>query len=166
MLTRLACVRRGVPIFIAGFSIYSALAADESHGRLGTYCYPLAPAELRAYGVSGPGSLVMGVYSGTAAAQAGLQAGDLIVELNSTPIKSDDELIDALKRRTPGEQISLVFVRRAAQTLATVRLSPPAENINAETFKMAEAGLSWAQFELGLVYSSGEGAKQDYTKAR
>ena len=87
MLTLIGNVRRSVPIFVASVFIHSALAADESHARLGTYFFPLAPAELKAYGVAEPGAVIVGVATGTGAEEVGLKPGDVIAW--GKPMRSD-----------------------------------------------------------------------------
>ncbi len=51
------------------------------------------------------------VTSGGPADKAGIQAGDVIVEVNGERITNADELIVAIRRRTPGSQISLTYLR-------------------------------------------------------
>jgi serine protease Do len=57
------------------------------------------------------GVLVRGVEDGSPAASAGLQAGDVIAEIDREPVKSVDDLERALTRRRPGAPV-LFFVHR------------------------------------------------------
>lgn len=53
------------------------------------------------------------ITPGSAAEQAGIEPGDVIVAINGTPVTVPDELIVAIRARAPGETISLT-VREAA----------------------------------------------------
>ena len=57
------------------------------------------------------GVLVRGVEDGSPAASAGLQPGDVIAEIDRTPVGSVDDLERALARLKPGAPV-LLFVRR------------------------------------------------------
>lgn len=65
------------------------------------------------FGVS---ALVMSVTEDSPAAEAGLQAGDQIVEANGETIESSQQLIDAVGALSPGDQITL-RVERGDETL-------------------------------------------------
>ncbi len=53
------------------------------------------------------------ITPGSAAEQAGIRPGDVIVAINGTPVTVPDELIVAIRARAPGETVSLT-VREAA----------------------------------------------------
>lgn len=58
-----------------------------------------------------PGVLLSGVRAGSAAEQAGLQRGDLLVELGGTPIRDIHDFMYVLRRAKPGEKASVVVLR-------------------------------------------------------
>ena len=158
--------RFGIAAFIASYLVRSVVGADELHARLGTYSGPLAPAELKAYGVSEPGAVIVGVFSGTPADQAGLKAGDVLLEFDGKPVASDKDMIGELKKHSPGDEVALAYSRRGEHSRITVRLAPPSENFAAEVFKMAESGAPWAEYDVAEMYAAGKQTKQDYVKAR
>ena len=69
--------------------VAASAAAGEQSGRLGLAVRPLTPEERKQAGVEG--GLVVENATG-AAARAGVQPGDIVIALNSTPVKSVDEL--------------------------------------------------------------------------
>ncbi|HET9229010.1 MAG TPA: M28 family peptidase, partial [Thermoanaerobaculia bacterium] len=58
-----------------------------------------------------PGVLLSGVRAGSAAEQAGLQRGDLLVELGGTPIRDIHDFMYVLRRAKPGEKTAAVVLR-------------------------------------------------------
>ena len=68
------------------------------------------------------GALVEKVYGETPAASAGLQARDVILQIETVPIKSDTHLINLVSNLPPGQRVRLLVWRdRASATLeATV----------------------------------------------
>ncbi len=53
------------------------------------------------------GAVIVGVQGGSPAAAAGLQAGDVIVSVNGTPITNAGDLSSALRTERPGQTIQL-----------------------------------------------------------
>src|SRR5690606_3576292 len=68
------------------------------------------------------GAAVASVQPGTAAARAGLMLGDVIVALDSQPIRTANELTASLARRQPGEKVRLTVVRERKRRDFTVEL--------------------------------------------
>jgi len=69
------------------------------------------------------GAAVQGVIDGTAAASAGLTAGDIITAVNGSPIASSSALTAALAGHAPGERVTLSWVDASgASTTATITL--------------------------------------------
>ena len=62
------------------------------------------------------GVYVKSVGEGSPAAQAGLQVGDIITQVDSTPLDADHPFINALLRYSVGQEVQ-VTVARGAQTL-------------------------------------------------
>ena len=58
-----------------------------------------------------PGVLLSGVRAGSAAEQAGMQRGDLLVELGGTPIRDIHDFMYVLRRAKPGEKTAAVVLR-------------------------------------------------------
>ena len=64
----------------------------------------------------GQSAMVMSVEKGSPAAEAGLQAGDAILDVNGATVESSQELIDAFSELSPGDDVSLQ-VQRGEETL-------------------------------------------------
>jgi putative serine protease PepD len=77
------------------------------HGYLGVSTTDAPDAE---------GVLLQSVGSGTPAAAAGLQAGDVLVAFNGSPLHGSADLIDEIATEVPGDRVTLK-VRRGSQTL-------------------------------------------------
>lgn len=76
-----------------------------------------------------PGAQVSGVLSGAAAADAGLQSGDVITSLNGRTISSPDDVSTALAQSNPGDRVAIAWTsqdgsRHTAE--ATLGASPVA----------------------------------------
>jgi putative serine protease PepD len=63
------------------------------------------------------------VRSGTPAAQAGLEAGDVVTAIDGTRIASADELQSLIGAKKPGDTISITYVRDGTSHTASVKLS-------------------------------------------
>lgn len=94
-------------------------SADDSatHGRLGLAVRELSPQEKRAAQVTG-GLLV--ARAGGPAEQAGVQAGDIILSLNGTPVTSAAQLSEKLKKA--GNNVALLVQRDGQQIFIPVDL--------------------------------------------
>jgi S1-C subfamily serine protease len=98
------------------------------HGRvvrayLGVSSTTLTPAIAAELGIPAqPGAVVVQVGSGTPAARAGLQAGDVIVGFGESEIKRDRDLRQAILARKPGDEVTLRVARGGQTRSVTVRL--------------------------------------------
>ena len=68
------------------------------------------------------GALIVSVVQGGPAANAGLQAGDVIVQINSTPVNDTQSLGDALTTHNPGETVAVHIYRGSQQLIVNVQL--------------------------------------------
>jgi serine protease Do len=85
--------------------------------KLGLMLAPVTPEVARGLGIEpGSGVLVRGVKSGSPAEDAGLQAGDVIVEVNRKPVKSVDAFMETVGKVKEGESL-LFLVRRGDATI-------------------------------------------------
>lgn len=68
------------------------------------------------------GIKLTGVRAGSPAEQAGLKAGDIIVELAGKPVTDLQTYADALYSHKPGETVKIVFLREGKRVEATATL--------------------------------------------
>ena len=74
------------------------------------------------FAFSGPGVRVASVTDGSPAAKAGLQAGDVIVELAGQPVADLKGYAAALRAHQPGEAVAVTFLRGEERRTVTVTL--------------------------------------------
>jgi hypothetical protein len=72
---------------------------------------------------AGRGLRLTGVRTGSPAEQAGIVAGDVIVEFGGRPVKDLYDFSDALYSHRPGDSVSVVVVRNGDRKQFTVRLT-------------------------------------------
>ncbi|MCW5624799.1 MAG: DegQ family serine endoprotease [Burkholderiales bacterium] len=92
-------------------------AAGAEQPRLGVAARELTPQERQASGL-GSGLIVQNV--GGAAAQAGIEPGDVLLALNNVPLKSVDQLRDLVRKA--GDRVALLVQRDGAQLFVPVKL--------------------------------------------
>jgi putative serine protease PepD len=68
------------------------------------------------------GALVTGVSSGSAAAKAGLQVGDVITEVGQTPVDDGSGLSAAIRAHNPGDKVTVHYRRDGAVHTTNVTL--------------------------------------------
>lgn len=83
-----------------------------SRGYLGVTIQPLTPDLAKEFGVDNQnGALIGGVNPDTPAAQAGLRAGDVIVEFNGKPVGDARQLRLAVSQTAPNTKVTLKVIR-------------------------------------------------------
>ncbi len=89
-----------------------AVAESNTTAPLGLTVQTLTPALARQFGLhESVGVLVRGVEGASPAADAGVQPGDVIAEIDRQPVKSVDDLERAIDKRHPGSS-TLLLVHR------------------------------------------------------
>ena len=68
------------------------------------------------------GAFVQDVTDGSAAAEAGLQPGDVIIELDGQPITSSSDVGAVIRTKQPGDTLTVVFERDGRREEVTVTL--------------------------------------------
>jgi serine protease Do len=76
------------------------------------------------------GALIAGVAPNSPASRAGLEPGDVITKLNSSPVTSVNELALRLSGIAPGIHVHLTFVRNGKVHHVTATLQKRPENAN------------------------------------
>lgn len=124
-----------------GFAIPVKLARDVmkaiiEHGQvirgwLGIEVQPLTPELAESFGLQGrAGILVAGIYRNGPAQKAGLQPGDLILQIGDEAAIDGRRSMNQVARAKPGERIDIEVLRNG-ETLkltAEIGIRPPAEN--------------------------------------
>ncbi len=83
-----------------------------SHARLGVTAQPVDQALAKSFGLERTqGALIVEVMPGSAAAKAGLKAGDVVLKFNGRPVGASGELAAMVGQASPGDQVKLEVVR-------------------------------------------------------
>jgi len=68
------------------------------------------------------GALIVEVFADSAADEAGLTPGDVIIRLGDQEVKTSEDLRSAIQAHEPGDQVSVTYVRGSAQKTISVTL--------------------------------------------
>ncbi|MEO6956026.1 MAG: trypsin-like peptidase domain-containing protein [Antricoccus sp.] len=111
-----------------GFAIPSNLAksvADQilagktvEHAKLGVQVTDSVESD----GITTNGAKIAAVTAGSAAAKAGMQAGDVVTAAGGVPVRSAESLIATVRAYQPGQQIKLTITRGGQSQSVTVTL--------------------------------------------
>ncbi|WP_127996692.1 Do family serine endopeptidase [Piscinibacter defluvii] len=94
-----------------------------THARLGVSVQELNQALAESFGLARPdGALVAQVAEGSAAQQAGLKPGDVILEVNGQAVQRSGELSTLIGMAAPGERVALKVWRDKAARSVDARL--------------------------------------------
>ena len=113
-----AAAPRGIPVVHP--SACSLLLADGGRGRPEDLEVADLPADRATRLPGGAGVAVSGVAAASAAAEAGLRVGDVILRVGKTPVKSVREVAAAVRART-GEVIPILLRRSGYDFWAALR---------------------------------------------
>jgi serine protease Do len=98
-----------------------AEATSPARERLGLAVQPLTPALAKQLGVPDTSGLVVaGVKDGSPAAEAGIQSGDVIVQVNRKPTRTVADLRQALAAQKAGEPTLFQIHRKDASLFVAV----------------------------------------------
>lgn len=102
---------------IAGQIVANGKVTDSGRAGLGVTVRGVVGQDFQPAGVA-----IVSVTKGGAAAQAGLQDGDVITKVGSTPITTVQSLTEALAAYKPGQDVPVTYTRNGAQKTVTVTL--------------------------------------------
>ena len=108
---------QGIAFAIPSNTVRRVFEGIRDHGRFirpwfGAVAQPLTPELVQQLGLNdGQGALVLGTYTGSPAEKAGIQSGDIILELNGHPIRDHIDLRNRMAEAQIGEKMT-VKVRR------------------------------------------------------
>ena len=92
-----------------------------TRGKIGVQIQPVRREAVEALGLSDrTGAVVASVEPNGAAAEAGIQPGDVIIEYNGEPIESTEDLVQKVVRTTPGTTVPVTVVRGGNETTLSV----------------------------------------------
>jgi len=111
-------------------------------GFLGVLLQDLDPALAKQFNVpdNANGALVVEVTEKSAAADAGLKSGDVIVELNGTPVKDSRNLKLMVGRLAPGDKATVKTLRDGKEKIFTLTLKEMPEQKLASDNSRSEEG--------------------------
>jgi len=126
-----------------------------SRGYLGVQPQRLTPELAQAVGAKrSDGALIARVYPGTAAEEYGLEAGDLVIEIDGDTIADPEALIQVVANHRPGTQIEMKLVRNGkSKVLDLVLGERPDENTVRKSINRVQEGprVSSLGMELGPI---------------
>jgi serine protease Do len=117
---------------------------------LGIYPQDVTPAIAKAFGEKDPRGVLIGDVSANSPAQAaGLQRGDIILEVNGKPMTGSNQLRMAISMMQPGSEVKLKVIRDGSQRELMIKLhelpTEHAENNNeTDDQRQASAGVEVA----------------------
>jgi len=98
-------------------------------GVLGVQIMQLDEATAKGFGLDKPrGILVQDVISGSAAEEAGIKAGDIILECDGKEVNRPGELQEIIARKSPGDKVKLKIYREGKTLEIMVTLKPRKED--------------------------------------
>ena len=122
-----------------------------AHGRLGVHVQPVDQSLADSFGLDSPaGALVSSVEPGSAAADAGLKAGDVILQYNGAPVRDSAALSMRVNTTAPGEKAKLDVWREGKRIELTAKIRAADDERVASADDKAGGGASAAALGLTL----------------
>jgi serine protease Do len=111
---------------------------------LGVTVQPVTPGIAKAMNLSGPeGALVSQVTPDSPAQRAGLQSGDVITEINGTPVNESNQLRMTVSMMSPGQDVHLKVIRDGQVKQFTLKLEEmPGEKVHRASAEQGESDRS------------------------
>ncbi len=118
-------------------------------GRLGVQVQNLTPDIAEAMDIDrSNGALVTQVAPNSAAEQAGIKEGDVIIRVNDRPITSIQELVTRIRLMRVGEQVELELIREKDRKTVTALVSDPEDStVTAEELHPKLEGASFTELD-------------------
>jgi serine protease Do len=124
-----------IPIDVAARVEQQILASGHAtHAQLGVMVQEVTAPLARSFGLKRPqGALVSRIVPDSAAARAGLQAGDVILKANGQPIDQSGDLPALVDKARPGERLALEVWRLGKSVALTATLGEAKATAAADT---------------------------------
>ena len=101
-----------------------------AHGRLGVHVQAVDQSLADSFGLDSPaGALVSSVEPGSAAAEAGLKAGDVVLDYNGAPVRDSAALSMHVNTTPPGEKATLNVWRDGKKLTLTAKIRSADEQV-------------------------------------
>lgn len=119
---------QGIGFAVPSNMAFSVMESLIEHGRvvrgwLGVYIQEITPEIARAMGLkSSNGALISEVAPGGPAEEAGLQDGDIVIEMNGTEVRSSVQFRNDIATTAPGEKVNLTVLRDDDKENITITL--------------------------------------------
>jgi len=97
------------------------------------------------------GALVAGVQKGGAADRAGIQRGDVIIELDGKKVRNSTELRNQVAQTKPGTAVKITLLRDGHQKRVTVTLAERPQNLASAAQTQGESQQQTSGRKLGLA---------------
>jgi serine protease Do len=131
-----------IPIDVAmGVSQQLEAHGHVTRGKLGVVIQNVDQALADSFGLPQPeGALVSNVEKGGAAAQAGIQPGDVSLKVNGNPVSQSNELPAVIAGLAPGTNVKLEVWRQHSSREVTVKLAEMEDRRTASNTDHSQAG--------------------------
>ncbi len=152
-----------VPSNMAG-AVMDQLAryGEVRRGQVGVMIQDLTPDIAKALNIAqSQGAVITQVQPGSSAEKAGLQAGDVVIELNGRPVRSSSDLRNRIGLVRIGEQVELTLLRNGKRKTLAMRVAAPKEITAGPGTPMEKlAGAAFQDIQPGTpAYGKVEGAQ-------
>ena len=107
------------------------------------------------------GAVITQVQPGSSAEKAGLQAGDVVIELNGRPVRNSSDLRNRIGLVRIGEQVELTLLRNGKRKTLAMRVAAPKEITAGPGTPMEKlGGAAFQDIQPGMpAYGKVEGAQ-------
>ena len=113
-----------------------------SHASLGVAVVSVTDSIAQRYNLSADkGAYVNSVYTGSSAANAGLQEGDIITKVNDSNVESSTDLIAAVRTAGVGTEVTVTYIRDGQEQATQATLGSDSE-LSANSGRSSRSSLS------------------------
>ncbi len=154
---------QGVGFAIPANLAHSVMTQVMEHGKvvrgyLGLLPQDITPAMAQAlHYKQSEGVLIGDVTAGTPAAQAGLQRGDVILDLNGQKVDDSNQLRMRVSMTAPGTTVQLHVMHNGAEKTVPVKLAEMSGNLGSSSVKGSEGGATSALDGVTVEPAQGHG---------
>jgi serine protease DegQ len=100
---------------------------DVTYAFLGAQLVTVTPTIAEQFGLDAAGVLVQDVVGSGPAATAGIEAGDVVVQVDGERVRTAEQLLSTLRGHSPGDELEVTVVRGGNRTTVDVTLGTAPE---------------------------------------